>query len=41
MRLEADMEMLGQVAAVVLPIAALFLFVVLLVRFAIPRNRRG
>jgi hypothetical protein len=35
------MEMLGQVAAVVLPIAAVFLFVVLLVRIAIPRNRRG
>jgi hypothetical protein len=35
------MEMIGQVVAFVLPIVALFLFVVLLVRFAIPRNRKS
>ena len=28
-------------AAVVLPLVALFLFIVLVIRFAIPRNRKG
>lgn len=35
------MEMVGQVAAFVLPIAALFLFLVLVLRFGIPRNRKS
>ncbi len=35
------MDVVGQVAAAVLPIIAVFLFIVLLIRFSIPRNRKG
>ena len=33
--------MLMQIAGLLLPLAALFLFIVLVVRFSIPRNRKG
>jgi hypothetical protein len=33
--------MLIQIAEILLPLAALFLFIVLVVRFSIPRNRKG
>ncbi len=33
--------MLMQIAGLLLPLAALFLFIVVVVRFSIPRNRKG
>lgn len=36
-----ETRMLAQIASLVLPLVALFLFIVLVVRFAIPRNRKS